>query len=675
MAPTLEANTEGTSVDEDLYGAPVVVTAEEAPSSASVEAPKVEKAAETNGTSTEATKKEGEEEKKKKVLVGMKVEAKDFYPDKDGTGWTQTYPTGIEEAAENDETAEYAILKRNKKSTDARKKFSLHSIIVQSPLIKKVLGIVFHNYAGITADLDRLEFESPFEPFVHRWEKFQEARLAVTDTETRVHLDLLHEILEAELRTTLASKDDLLKHGVITYEYLWIMFEPGTLVFKQTGESSERVMRVDSYGYHDFCGYFWTANRFVEWEGTKFGMEDEQLHIKKFKGTKNIIHLAGFPLQYHPKTAEVQKRCITRGRKWEAHCTYLFKAYKGTAISSNDPPARYSVDSRIIIDTAAFNELNPDSQVSVYDLEDNDTYTPPPMDDPPESTGDLISLTPYQLLLTTDKLRGYSLKDKVWLIFDLASVKEITWNDKAFSSLVLPDDTKDLVLAFAQSQIKKAQVFDDIIEGKGRGIIMLLAGPPGVGKTLTAEACSEAMKVPLYMMSAGDLGTAPWEVENSLKQILKMTTKWKAILLLDEADVFLEARSTHDLERNKLVSIFLRILEYFEGFLFLTSNRVDNIDAAFESRIHLSLQYGALTVDSRRQIWCTFLNAFSVKKNFTDAQIDSLAQIELNGRQIKNIIKTAQLLATSKETTLSFEHVQVITKLRAAHACVPLKSS
>ena len=105
---------------------------------------------------------------------------------------------------------------------------------------------------------------------------------------------------------------------------------------------------------------------------------------------------------------------------------------------------------------------------------------------------------------------------------------------------------------------------------------MLLSGPPGVGKTLTAESgmcpCNEArfrrielltdllfkvaesMHAPLYMMSAGDLGLSSSEVESSLSNVLEMCTKWNAILLLDEADVFLEQRSAHDLERNKLVS-------------------------------------------------------------------------------------------------------------------------
>lgn len=65
---------------------------------------------------------------------------------------------------------------------------------------------------------------------------------------------------------------------------------------------------------------------------------------------------------------------------------------------------------------------------------------------------------------------------------------------------------------------------------------------------------AETMRVPLYMMSAGDLGTSPHGVESALSNIMEMSAKWNAVLLLDEADVFLEQRSTHDLERNKLVS-------------------------------------------------------------------------------------------------------------------------
>jgi hypothetical protein len=81
-----------------------------------------------------------------------------------------------------------------------------------------------------------------------------------------------------------------------------------------------------------------------------------------------------------------------------------------------------------------------------------------------------------------------------------------------------------------------------------------------------------------------------------------MYTNKITVVLLDEADVFLEARSSKNLDRNKLVSIFLRLLEYFEGIMFLTTNRVENMDSAFESRIHLMLQYENLDKSARREI-------------------------------------------------------------------------
>ena len=179
---------------------------------------------------------------------------------------------------------------------------------------------------------------------------------------------------------------------------------------------------------------------------------------------------------------------------------------------------------------------------------------------------------------------------------------------------------------------------------------------------MTAESVAEYMRAPLFCMSAGDLGINPDQVESKLTNILEMIAKWKAVLLLDECDVFLEARSTHDLERNKLVSIFLRTLEYYEGLLFLTTNRVDNIDAAFQSRIHISMAYPDLNAESRRVIWVNFLKSLGedVLNNFDDKDLDELGTVELNGRQIKNVLKSASLLAARKKDTLARKYVDIV---------------
>ncbi|KAK1978598.1 P-loop containing nucleoside triphosphate hydrolase protein [Colletotrichum cereale] len=245
-------------------------------------------------------------------------------------------------------------------------------------------------------------------------------------------------------------------------------------------------------------------------------------------------------------------------------------------------------------------------------------------------------------MLCHSRTRGYSLKLRRWLDFNSDDICDISWREDAFSKLVLPDDQKNLILAISETQIKGSS-FDDIISGKGRGIVCLLSGPPSFGMTLTAEAVAEHLRVPLHTLSWGDLGSNASDLDDKLTSILDPVTRWNGILLIDECDVFLEARSaTTDLDRNKAVSIFLRTLEYYAGILFMTTNRIGNIDPAFQSRIHVALEYGALDFTSREAVWRNFI---SEDMDFSDEDLKKLAKLELNGRHIKNVIKTAGLLA------------------------------
>jgi hypothetical protein len=141
------------------------------------------------------------------------------------------YPDDAVEAAENAETARFAFLVRNKISYDSRKTLEIDSIIVQSPLLKAALGAVLKDYPGITTNLQRLVFSAPFQPFVHRWTKLVDVLETTTDEATRAHLKLFHKVLHEELKDAIAAKNDLVANGVITFEHLWTIFEPGVLVY------------------------------------------------------------------------------------------------------------------------------------------------------------------------------------------------------------------------------------------------------------------------------------------------------------------------------------------------------------------------------------------------------------------------------------------------------------
>lgn len=77
---------------------------------------------------------------------------------------------------------------------------------------------------------------------------------------------------------------------------------------------------------------------------------------------------------------------------------------------------------------------------------------------------------------------------------------------------------------------------DDLIAGKGSGLIMLLHGGPGTGKTLTAESVAELAEMPLYSVTCGDIGTSADAVEKYLQTVLVLEKAWNCVLLLDELD-------------------------------------------------------------------------------------------------------------------------------------------
>jgi len=140
-------------------------------------------------------------------------------------------------------------------------------------------------------------------------------------------------------------------------------------------------------------------------------------------------------------------------------------------------------------------------------------------------------------------------------------------------------------------------------------------------------------------------------------------------VLLDEADIFLSPRSSSEIHRNGLVCAMLRLLEYYNGCLFLSSNRVaDGIDPAIESRITVSLSYPPLTAVGRTKVWKNLVELVPVlppdkkpskasryREAFTDADYCALAKRALNGRQIKNTIVLARALARERKVPLSLD--------------------
>ena len=236
---------------------------------------------------------------------------------------------------------------------------------------------------------------------------------------------------------------------------------------------------------------------------------------------------------------------------------------------------------------------------------------------------------------------GYSFSAKRWGRFAIESFKKICWSDKAFDHLVLSKDKKDLIESLVYAD--QSNMVSDVISSKAGGFIIILYGKPGTGKTLTAEAAAEKRKCPLMIVSAAELGYQADQIESKFRNILYVCRAWNAILLIDEAEVYLEARSLGNLQRNAMVSIFLRLLEYHQLIIFLTTNHISRLDTAIKSRVAVAIKYPDLDRKAREEIWTRFLTRAGVQiidDNYpvlgraavSKQELRTLSDIDLNGR-------------------------------------------
>jgi AAA+ superfamily predicted ATPase len=113
------------------------------------------------------------------------------------------------------------------------------------------------------------------------------------------------------------------------------------------------------------------------------------------------------------------------------------------------------------------------------------------------------------------------------------------------------------------------------------------------------------------------------------------------------------------------LSVFLRQLEYFQGIIFLTSNRVSVFDQAIKSRIHLALKYSSPDKAVRRMLWQKHLTKVPAGDLDLDMEtaLDSLEGTEMNGREISNSVTTAKTLAESEGSKLQLDYLQTIIQI------------
>ncbi|KAJ9150851.1 ATPase AAA+ type core [Pleurostoma richardsiae] len=613
-------------------------------------------------------------------------------------------------------TVQHPVIFRRYMDPENSKRLEYEELVVAFDGLKELLNETLKHHTERQFNAELVNFRSPFRTFVWQWDQLTQAcEPCVTDTDKR---ELARRYLKEVMALISASEglDSYFKSfasnhagGTITFDFLWTVYPPGAKVIARSFMDEVQIFEVQS------CNKIrTTSNKFAfllviagfDWDGVDFNRAGYCLAIQEFQGPMPIRNLPCVPVSYYysendPKGEKLNSDLLKRGRKFVELCTSktIHHRYQGQVLYHvRGNKTEYGLDeprqpfqgpitkngqlrrSEIIVDNASFMRSSrcPASgslPLGSYELR---WFHNLHKFETKQMQYEAFKASDELLLLCSPKVLGYSLKVGRWAQFSIQNVQPIAASTtadlgEAFDKkLKMEPGCKKLIKALVKTHQSNVDLPEksDIVEGKGKGLVILLHGPPGVGKTLTAETVALATRKPLMPVSTAEIGLEPDEAERNLADIFEDAGRWQAVLLMDEADVFLEERrGTRDLQRNALVGVLLRVLEYYEGIIILTTNRITSLDVAVESRIHLAIRYRDLALTDRVRLFQNFLDDIVKEENMEpredmDDKIKKMVRrSRINGRQIRNIVTSANLLAKSQNKKLKFAHIEEVHEI------------
>ncbi|KAF8859027.1 P-loop containing nucleoside triphosphate hydrolase protein [Acephala macrosclerotiorum] len=589
---------------------------------------------------------------------------------------------------------------------------------IHSPHILSVLGKLILYYPGVDLQDKEMRIAYPYEVLFRYWDDFQKIVTAFDQKEESIT------ITNAETGSEIVITCDQ-----VTYDHLKVLLSSGP-VEKSTAQfthlrnssttkavqlvtvcgcSSNRERSFSRKSGSSEAGphpldkwrlFLWN----LAYNDQKLKRQSHIVDINRYNGEKKISDLSVFPTRFMEDQDEAKKELIKRVDRY----ANIDNQYRGDIIVDHRNYKPGMQDDYALESLNLSGEEPKDTRGEPLFSKFNDMKCSP--DNPLEQA---------QYLLLPGYVLGFALGKKEW---------EIAAEPNPMEYLIIDEDNRDLVLAAAGPPREGTAIKPwttewsaDFVEGKGRGKVVLLHGSPGTGKTMTAECTAKYTKRPLISLSAAELGTAEFLMEERLIKWLDRATMWGAIVLIDEAEVYLEQRQSKDLARNALVTAFLRTMEYFPGLLFLTTNGIGLFDEAIMSRIHLSIRYKKPTDDQRREIWNglfdklardqrnekqareeqgaqerehpkgnplekdpkphnSFIRIEESAQRLALGSVDSRYQkLKLNGREIKNILSTAIRVARHdvymkmhdkskplEEVVVTAKHMEIVLKNKTA---------
>lgn len=599
-----------------------------------------------------------------------------------------------------------------------------YQVVVRSADVKTYLKEAFEGYPGFDTRLvargDDNEgewvFDKPFAPFLHRWD-----RLAPHQPNwggnTGVCGSFIDALQKTVLRDDLKKIEKVEKVGEVLFDDLWLVYAPGAI-----------VLAKDKWGNHLHAGRIvasypsatkvagqpaWRLEvEVVDSDGVECGWKRSTWNIGWFRGYRRVDSLDAILLDFHHDPEALWIRLMDRGQKFQCYSRGIhFLQFTGrrVAFSSGDSTGyrQTQCESRpVVIDMDAYYSSTQESRPAIRKLEslalnkheegsqsDDDTWSATSnltlrgpdgkipdakianeLDDDAEASESgegpqsIVMLVNAELqhALATGYLRGFDLQSKVWCLFPADGLSEPACDKKAFDQLCLsPPSDKKVIWSLVGPKLQPEADQENPAPGKDRGLVFLLAGKTGTGKTFTAEAIASRAEVPVYAVTAAELFHRVLDdaavFRKDVGQVFDLCQRWNAILLVEEAD---------NLLGNKTASKACHLinhLEHYGGIMFITAKSSMAIHPAITSRVDKVFKYDALKIVARHQVWMSAIDK-AVTRSGIEAEIDGhqvgiLAKLyQLNGHEICNAVKHAQM--TPKGGGLTYDNLSRLAAAR-----------
>ncbi|KEF53266.1 uncharacterized protein A1O9_10714 [Exophiala aquamarina CBS 119918] len=353
----------------------------------------------------------------------------------------------------------------------------------------------------------------PYAQLFWQKEQIKTHREKATKSSTKHELDVILEFIEnnPDLERIQSEYSKHESQKMITSDITWTLFPPGTLAVVNMSQMPAQCIKVTSCNYNGKSKVLELRFLIFQFNGREFGNTRRSIAINlpMTAAPYPITDLVIYPIQYH-KSGNLQKTLIERGRKYARVVQRAHMDYRGVAWIQDlidQTTVQTHITGRVMIDYAQYTRQNPSSAPNLesdlgMDFEECEltprfcgkqgcTFASKKKDeDEPEASNKkgvpvveehtAKELEPEQALLCPGRVKGFALTDKTWAEFRVDALEEIKWNNQAYRRLEMDANTESIIKALVESHRKHsrldAEEFDDIIAGKGLGLVLLLQG-------------------------------------------------------------------------------------------------------------------------------------------------------------------------------------------------------